>query len=87
MKKILIIMFVVLLLGSITGISLKNYEKKGELKEISAKKLCKAEADLKIEKKLCKDENKKTKLNDTGIQVDILEHNQTGEEILRVRAR
>ena len=85
-KTILILVCSIFLVGTIFAFSMIDFEKKGELKEISAKKLCKAEIDMDKEKKFCKDENKKTKLEDKGIHVDILEHNQTNKEVVKVYA-
>lgn len=86
MKKIILTLLLgILVVGIITGVSLKNYEYKEDLKEISSKKLCEQEEIKNKTKKHCTNtKDKKIKLKDYDFVIQVLGHNETGGVIYKI---
>ena len=76
---------VVLLVGIVASLSIKNYTYKEDLKEISSKKLCEQEIIKNKTKKYCTQTiDKRIKLKDYNFIIQVLEHNETGEVIYKI---
>jgi hypothetical protein len=88
MNKIIITLVFLLLIVGMVGatMSIKDFTKKGSLKEISSKKLCEKENNSNIKYKKCKVTEKKIKLKEKGLTIEVLENND-GEEVLKVYAK
>jgi hypothetical protein len=78
------------LIAGMVGASkyVEDYTKTKELKEVNSKELCEKESEMNVTKKQCKEEDKdrKIKLKDTHIQIDILNNSQ-GSEVLKIYAK
>ena len=78
------------LIAGMVGASryVEDYTKTKELKEVSSKGLCEKEDEMNVTKKQCKEEDKdrKIKLKDTHIQIDVLNNSQ-GSEVLKIYAK